>query len=70
MASTASRSTSSKHGVFNEVIAEAKAKSIPVVAFNIDAGKCSSGNLSYIVQDLKAAGEALGTQGRRLFETR
>jgi simple sugar transport system substrate-binding protein len=46
--------------VFNEVIAEAKAKHIPVVAFNIDAGKCSSGNLSYIGQDLKAAGEALG----------
>jgi simple sugar transport system substrate-binding protein len=49
-----------EQGVFDEVIAEAAAVSIPVVAFNIDAGKCSSGNLSYIVQDLKAAGEALG----------
>jgi simple sugar transport system substrate-binding protein len=57
-----------EHGVFNEVIAEAKAKSIPVVAFNIDAGKCSSGNLSYIVQDLKAAGEALGRRAGALLK--
>ena len=45
---------------FTAVIAEAKAESIPVVAFNIDAGRTASGNLSYIAQDLRAAGAALG----------
>lgn len=45
---------------FAEVIAEAKAQSIPVVAFNIDASLCKSGNLSSIAQNFHAAGEALG----------
>jgi simple sugar transport system substrate-binding protein len=45
---------------FNEVIAEARAKSIPVVGFNIDASRRTSGNLSSIAQDFHAAGEALG----------
>jgi len=57
-----------ENDVFNEVIAEAKARSIPVVAFNIDAGKCASGNLSYIVQDLKAAGEALGQRAAAVLK--
>ena len=47
-------------GTFAGVIAEAKARSIPVVAFNIDAGRGASGNLSYIMQDFDAAGKALG----------
>ena len=45
---------------FTDVIAEAKARSIPVVAFNIDASKGGSGNLSSIAQDFHTAGEALG----------
>jgi simple sugar transport system substrate-binding protein len=45
---------------FTEVVAEAAAKSIPVVAFNIDASRGGSGNLSSIMQDFHAAGEALG----------
>ncbi|BCP55480.1 ABC transporter substrate-binding protein [Kaistia sp. 32K] len=45
---------------FNEVIAEARAKSIPVVGFNIDASRRTSGNLSSIAQDFHAAGKALG----------
>jgi simple sugar transport system substrate-binding protein len=45
---------------FTEVIAEAGAKSIPVVAFNIDASRGKSGNLSSIAQDFHTAGEALG----------
>lgn len=49
---------------FTEIIAEAKARGIPVVAFNIDAAKGASGNLSYITQDLKAAGEVLGHRAR------
>lgn len=42
------------------VIAEAGAAGVPVVAFNIDAAKTGSGNLSYIMQDFIAAGTALG----------
>jgi simple sugar transport system substrate-binding protein len=42
------------------VIAEARAAGVPVVAFNIDAAKTGSGNLSYIMQDFAAAGRALG----------
>jgi simple sugar transport system substrate-binding protein len=42
------------------VIAEAGAASMPVVAFNIDAAKTGSGNLSYIMQDFFAAGTVLG----------
>ncbi|MER8571307.1 substrate-binding domain-containing protein [Mesorhizobium sp. M1409] len=42
------------------VIAEAEAAGIPVVAFNIDAAKTGSGNLSYIMQDFLAAGTVLG----------
>jgi simple sugar transport system substrate-binding protein len=45
---------------FTGVIAEAAARSIPVVAFNIDASNGKSGNLSSIMQDFHAAGEALG----------
>ena len=45
---------------FAEVIAEAKAHSVPVVAFNIDAARGKSGNLSSIMQDFRGAGEALG----------
>jgi simple sugar transport system substrate-binding protein len=45
---------------FVDVIAEAKSAGIPVVAFNIDAAKGASGNLSYIMQDFHAAGKALG----------
>ncbi|MDB5523423.1 MAG: sugar transport periplasmic component [Rhizobium sp.] len=46
------------------MIAEAKSKSIPVVAFNIDADRTASGNLSYIAQDLRAAGATLGRRAR------
>src|SRR6266702_3587285 len=42
------------------IIAEARAAGVPVVAFNIDAAKTGSGNLSYIMQDFLAAGTALG----------
>ena len=42
------------------VIAEAGAAGVPVVAFNIDAAKTGSGNLSYIMQDFFAAGTVLG----------
>jgi len=42
------------------VIAEAAAVGVPVVAFNIDAAKTGSGNLSYIMQDFIAAGTVLG----------
>lgn len=42
------------------VIAEAGAAGVPVVAFNIDAAKTGSGNLSYIMQDFLAAGTVLG----------
>lgn len=42
------------------VIAEAGAACVPVVAFNIDAAKTGSGNLSYIMQDFIAAGTVLG----------
>jgi simple sugar transport system substrate-binding protein len=42
------------------VIAEASLAGVPVVAFNIDAAKTGSGNLSYIMQDFFAAGVALG----------
>jgi simple sugar transport system substrate-binding protein len=42
------------------VIAEAGTAGVPVVAFNIDAGKTGSGNLSYIMQDFFAAGTVLG----------
>lgn len=45
---------------FAEVIAEAKAQSIPVIAFNIDASRGKTGNLSSITQDFHAAGETLG----------
>lgn len=47
---------------FAPFIAEARGKGIPVVAFNIDAGKCSAGNLSYVMQDFSAAGRTLGTR--------
>jgi len=46
--------------VFAKVIAGARAKGIAIVAFNIDAGRRASGNLSYIMQDFQAAGTALG----------
>jgi simple sugar transport system substrate-binding protein len=46
----------SESGAFASVIAEAKAQGVPCVAFNIDADKGASGNLSYIAQ----AGQALG----------
>jgi simple sugar transport system substrate-binding protein len=45
---------------FAQVIAEARAISIPVVAFNIDASMGKSGNLSSIAQDFRSAGIALG----------
>ena len=44
------------------VIAEAGAAGVPVVAFNIDAAKTGSGNLSYIMQDFFAAGTVLGNR--------
>jgi simple sugar transport system substrate-binding protein len=50
----------SESGVFAPVIAEAKAKGVPCVAFNIDADKGASGNLSYIAQDFAQAGRTLG----------
>ena len=42
------------------IVAEAGAAGVPVVAFNIDAAKTGSGNLSYIMQDFFAAGAILG----------
>lgn len=42
------------------VIGEARAAGVPVVAFNIDAAKTGSGNLSYIMQDFFASGMVLG----------
>ena len=42
------------------IITEASAAGVPVIAFNIDAAKTGSGNLSYIMQDFFAAGTALG----------
>jgi simple sugar transport system substrate-binding protein len=50
----------SEPGVFAPVIAEAKAKGVPCVAFNIDADHGASGNLSHIAQDFAQAGRALG----------
>jgi simple sugar transport system substrate-binding protein len=50
----------SESGAFASVIAEAKAKGVPCVAFNIDADKGASGNLSYIAQDFTSAGRTLG----------
>jgi simple sugar transport system substrate-binding protein len=50
----------SESGAFAPVIKEAKAKGVPCVAFNIDADRGASGNLSYIVQDFVPAGRALG----------
>jgi simple sugar transport system substrate-binding protein len=55
----------SESRVFAAVIAEAKAKGVPCVAFNIDADKGASGALSYIAQDFTSAGLALG---RRVAE--
>ena len=45
---------------FAGIVAEANAAGVPVVAFNIDAARTGSGNLSYIMQDFAAAGRALG----------
>ena len=45
---------------FAPVVAEAHAKGVPVVAFNIDDGGGRAGNLSGIAQDFPAAGRALG----------
>jgi simple sugar transport system substrate-binding protein len=50
----------SESGAFASVIAEAKGQGVPCVAFNIDADKGASGNLSYIAQDFAQAGQALG----------
>ncbi|MET3925826.1 substrate-binding domain-containing protein [Devosia sp. 2618] len=44
----------------SDVMAEAAAQNVPVVAFNIDAAKGASGNLAYVMQDFITAGEALG----------
>lgn len=44
---------------FAPVIAEARSRGVPVVAFNIDAGRGRSGVLSGIAQDFPAAGRAL-----------
>lgn len=45
---------------FAPVVAEAHARGIPVVAFNIDQGHGGAGTLSGIAQDFGAAGRALG----------
>ncbi|WP_181161068.1 substrate-binding domain-containing protein [Labrys okinawensis] len=45
---------------FAPLVAEAHARGVPVVAFNIDQGKGSAGTLSGIAQDFGAAGRALG----------
>lgn len=45
---------------FAPVVAEAHARGVPVVAFNIDDGAGRAGNLSGIAQDFPAAGRALG----------
>ncbi|WP_454815500.1 substrate-binding domain-containing protein [Labrys neptuniae] len=45
---------------FAPVVAEAHARGIPVVAFNIDQGSGSAGTLSGIAQDFGAAGRTLG----------
>ena len=50
----------SESDAFAAVVAEAKARGVPCVAFNIDADKGGSGNLSYIAQDFVPAGRALG----------
>ena len=50
----------SESGAFAAVVAAAKARGVPCVAFNIDADKGGSGNLSYIAQDFVPAGRALG----------
>jgi simple sugar transport system substrate-binding protein len=50
----------SDSGAFTSVIAEAKARGVPCVAFNIDVDKGGAGNLSYIAQDFVAAGRELG----------
>jgi simple sugar transport system substrate-binding protein len=50
------------------VIAEASAAGVPVVAFNIDAAKTASGNLSYIMQDFIAAGTVLGRRAAASIE--
>ncbi len=42
------------------VVAEAHAKGVPVVAFNIDDGRGRAGNLAGIAQDFPKAGRALG----------
>ena len=43
---------------FAPIVAEAHAKGVPVVAFNIDDGGGRAGNLSGIAQDFPAAGRA------------
>ena len=45
---------------FAPVVAEATARGVPVVAFNIDHGAGRAGNLSGIAQVFWAAGQALG----------
>jgi simple sugar transport system substrate-binding protein len=50
----------SEPGAFVAVIAEAKAKGVPCVAFNIDADNGANGALSHIAQDFAHAGRVLG----------
>lgn len=45
---------------FAPLVAEAHARGVPVVAFNIDQGRGRAGTLSGIAQDFEAAGRALG----------
>jgi simple sugar transport system substrate-binding protein len=47
---------------FAPVVAEARARGVPVVAFNINEGGGKAGNLSGIAQDFLAAGKVLGRQ--------
>ncbi|WP_413992024.1 substrate-binding domain-containing protein [Labrys okinawensis] len=46
-------------GAFAPVIAEARGRGVPVVAFNIGADRDKAGTLSSIAQDFPAAGRAL-----------
>lgn len=45
---------------FAPIVAEARARGVPVVAFNIDEGRGHAGSLSGIAQDFPAAGAVLG----------
>lgn len=53
---------------FAPVVAEAHARGVPVVAFNINEGNGRAGNLSGIAQDFAAAGKVLGQRAAQAIK--